>query len=313
MILQDFLVQDRGGYYCRYGDFHLDPKDPVQNAVISHGHGDHATPGHGQAFLTAPTRHFMELRFARMHLPRFQEIAFHQSFRLGEVELRFIPAGHILGSAQILMEHQGVQYLYTGDYKLQADPTCEPFEAVAADVLITETTFADPDVRHPAAEQEILKLNEVQSHIMLGTYSLGKAQRLTALIHTHCPDKKILVHHGILPIHRIYQHFGVELGDFEIYNRKAMKNPGPPHHVYLMPPMTFRSYIRAKNVVRAFASGWSHLQQNNQLALYISDHVDWQDILEVISQVKPQEIWTIHGEGKHLRQHLGEQLPVRTL
>lgn len=313
MILQDFLVRDRGGYYCRYGDFHVDPKDPVQHAVISHGHGDHATPGHQEAFLTAPTRHFMELRFSRMHLPKFREIGFHQTFRLGDVDLTLYPAGHILGSAQILMEYAGVRYLYTGDYKMQPDPTCEPFEAVPADVLITETTFADPEVQHPAAEQEILKLNPIQSHIMLGTYSLGKAQRLTTLIDQYCPERKILVHHGILPIHRIYEHFGVELGNYEIYNRKAMKNPGPPYQVYLVPPMTFRSYIRAKNVVRAFASGWSHLQQHNQLALYISDHVDWADILRAISQVKPQEIWTIHGEGKHLKRHLGEQLPVRPL
>lgn len=313
MILQDFLVPDRGGYYCRYGGFHLDPKDPVPTAVISHGHGDHATPGHGEAFLTAPTRQFMELRFARMHLPRFQETGFHQPFQLGAVTLTFIPAGHILGSAQILMEHEGLRYLYTGDYKLQPDPTCEPFEAVVADVLITETTFADPQVRHPAAEKEILKLNAVESHVMLGTYSLGKAQRLTALIHTHCSERKILVHHGILPIHRIYEHFGVKLGSYEVYSRKAMKNPGPPYHIFLVPPMTFRSYVRAKNVVRAFASGWARLQQNNHLSLFISDHVDWADILEVISQVNPQEIWTIHGEGKHLRQHLGERLPVRTL
>ena len=313
MILQDFIVRDRGGYYCRYGDFHLDPADPVPHAVISHGHGDHASPGHIAAYTTAPTIQFMERRFAKMHMPRFTTVQYQEPFRLGEVELTLIPAGHILGSAQILMVHQGVRYLYTGDYKMQEDPTCEPYEPVLADVLITETTFADPAIAHPHPAEEILKLRDIPTNIMLGAYSLGKAQRLTALINAHCPEKQILVHHGILPIHRIYEHFGIQMGPYELYNRKAMKTPGANHLIYLVPPMTFRSYARAKNAVRVFASGWAHLQRNNDFSLYISDHVDWQEILTCIEQVKPREIWTIHGEGRHLAAHFGDNLPVRII
>lgn len=313
MILQDFLVRRNGGFYCRYGDFYLDPGDPVEHAVISHGHGDHATPGHTYAYCTAPTYLFMELRFARIHLPQTSRIGYHQPFQLGEVTLTFFPAGHILGSAQVLMEHQGIRYLYTGDYKLQADPTCEAYESVKADVLITETTFADPEISHPAPEEEILKLSTVRQHIMLGAYSLGKAQRLTSMIHQYCPEKTVLVHHGIIPIHRIYESFGIELGPYQLYNRKAMKVPDGKENVYIVPPMTFRSYARARNVVRVFASGWQHLQRNNQLDLFISDHVDWKEILKCIDSTEPKEVWTIHGDGRHLLAHLGESIPIRML
>lgn len=315
-ILTDFLVVDnaRRGYYCRYGDFYLDPLEPVSQAVISHGHGDHATPGHGMSYCTAPTVAFVEARYSRIHLAAFTAIPYREPFRIGEVTLTFIPAGHILGSAQILMEHRGVRYLYTGDYKMQADPTCEPLEACNADVLITETTFANPAVRHPDPVTEILKLSGIPHHIMLGAYGLGKAQRLTALINKHCPDKHILVHYSIAPLHRIYEHYGVELGPYTLYNRKLMKSPATQQsYVYIVPPMTFRSYIRARNVVRVFASGWEALQRNNDLSLYISDHVDWSDLLGYVDRVQPREIWTIHGDGRHLIEHFGDQLAVRAL
>jgi putative mRNA 3-end processing factor len=313
MILQDFIVRKNGGFYCQYGDFYLDPMQPVPQAVISHGHGDHATPGHAQAIATAPTYAFMELRFAKMHLPKTTIYGYYEPFQLGEVTLTFIPAGHILGSAQILMEHKGVRYLYTGDLKLQSDETCEPYESVKAEVLITETTFADPEVTHPDPVEQIKQLNSVQANIMLGAYALGKAQRLNALISKYCPGKTVLVHHGIHPIHKIYEHFGKPVGKFQLYNRKAMKQQGPEQFIYLVPPMTFRSYRKAKDVVKVFASGWSHLQREHHLKLFISDHVDWADLLTCIKLTEPKEVWTIHGDGRQLAQYFKDQLPVRII
>lgn len=315
-ILQDFLVKESGrkGYYCRYGDFYLDPLEPVGRAVISHGHGDHASPGHGMSYCTAPTAAFIEARFARIHLGSMTTADYGEPFRLGDVVLTFVPAGHMLGSAQVLMEHRGVRYLYTGDYKLQADPTSEPLATVQADVLITETTFADPSIRHPDPIAEIRKLAAIPQHVMLGTYALGKAQRLTSLINTHCPEKRVLVHHRMAPLHRIYEHFGVSLGPYTLYHRRLMKTPPAEQtYIYLVPPMTFRTYVRARDVVRVFASGWERLQRNNHLSLYISDHVDWSDLLTYIERVQPQEIWTIHGDGSHLRDHFDKQLLVRPL
>ena len=311
-ILSDFIIRRPEGFYCPYGDFYIDPIHPVQHAVISHAHGDHARPGHQHIYSTAGSQAFMNYRFSKHHRHHYKVVEYLKDFQLGAVQLRFIPAGHILGSAQILLVYKDVRYLYTGDFKLQEDPTCEPLQIEQADVLITETTFADPEVKHPDPVQEILKVVASPYNILLGAYALGKAQRITRLLNDHCPERKVLVHHGIFPIHQIYKSFGIELGDFEPYNRKQMKE-ADRGNIYLVPPMTFHSYKRAQNVVRVFASGWKRLQHQNDLSLYISDHIDWNDLLSFIDQVKPQEIWTIHGDGKFLQVHLKDQIPVHIL
>ena len=311
-ILPDFLIQRPEGYYCPYGDFFIDPQQPVRHAVVSHAHGDHASPGHRYVFCTPATAAFMRHRYRQQPQKSFAEYAYNQSFELKQVKLYFIPAGHMLGSAQIVIEYQGVRYVYTGDYKMQADDTCEPLETIAAHVLITESTFANPAISHPDPIAEIIKFDTVTTNIMLGAYALGKAQRLTSLIHKHCTGKQLLIHHSILPFHRIYESFGVAMGNYVPYNRKEMKM-APFNKIYIVPPLTFNSYSKATNVQRVFASGWKRLQQHNHLELYISDHVDWNDILNYVSHTKPREIWTIHGDGKALAAHFSGEIPVREL
>lgn len=311
-ILADFIIQRPEGYYCRYGDFFIDPLVPVDRAVISHAHADHARPGHRYIYCTAPTAAFMQHRYRRQHIGSFLEQSYRQPFLMQGVRLYFIPAGHMLGSAQLVMEYQGVRYVYTGDYKVQADDTCEALETIPADVLITESTFANPAVAHPDPVSEITKFSDVSANILLGAYALGKAQRLTGLINRHCPDKQILIHHSILPFHRIYESFGVSMGKYAPYSRKEMKAP-PPNKIYIVPPLTFNSYFRATDVLRVFASGWKRLQQHNHMELYISDHVDWQDILAYVAATKSREIWTIHGDGQALASHFAGIIPVRPL
>src|SRR3546814_6195418 len=147
----------------------------------------------------------------------------------------------MLGSAQVLMMYHGVTYLFTGDYKLQDDDTCEPLETVQADVLITESTFADPQIIHPDPIAEISKLIDTPHHIMIGTYALGKAQRLTALLNKYCPDRRVWVHHGILPFHRLYATFGITHLRYETYEKRVLKNI-VGQHAYLIPPLPFNSY-----------------------------------------------------------------------
>ncbi|WP_159635167.1 MBL fold metallo-hydrolase RNA specificity domain-containing protein [Sphingobacterium composti Ten et al. 2007 non Yoo et al. 2007] len=310
-ILEDFLIENEFGYYCAYGDFYIDPKYPVGKAVISHAHGDHAVPGHKMIFATSSTIVFMQHRFTKQPINSYYEQSYNETFKIGEVEISFIPAGHILGSAQILMVYDGVRYLYTGDYKLQEDHTCEPIEYIKADVLITETTFADPAVNHPDPIAEIQKLNSTSLNIMLGCYALGKAQRITNLINTYCPQKTVYTHHNIAPIHRIYDDKGFVKLTYEIYNRKALKDG--QDKIYLVPPMTFHNYFRAKNVVRVFASGWKRLQNHNDMMLFISDHIDWNDLNTFIAKVEPTEIWTVHGEGMHLKSHYENKIKVRNI
>ena len=210
-----------------------------------------------------------------------------------------------------MMEFEGVRYLYTGDYKLQPDATCESFEFIKADVLITESTFADPAIIHPDPVAEIKKINDYAINILLGAYGMGKSQRLIRLMNEHAPQKKILVHHRIAQLNTVYTKMGYPAGNFEVYNRKLMKNQ--EGCVYIVPPFTFDSYIRAANVKRLFASGWENLQVNKQDTLFISDHADWNDILETVNQTSPRQIWTLHGKGIHLKRHFDGKIAVKVL
>ena len=311
MILSDFIVLNDNGLYCRYGDFYLDPKQPVKTAVVSHAHGDHAIAGSTQVFCTEATAAFMQLRYGKNAAREFCLTAFNQPFLIGDIQITLISAGHMLGSAQILMEYKGVKYLYTGDYKVQPDDTCEPIEWAKADVLITETTFANPATQHPDPVAEIGKLNDIKSNILLGAYALGKSQRLIKLINTWCPQKKILIHHRIMPVNLVYEKFGFSPGKYQMYGRKLMKQQD--EYVYIVPPFTFESYFKATGVKRLFASGWKNLQTNEQDTLFISDHVDWNDILQCVKFTEPTQIWTLHGDGAHLKRYFEGSIDVKIL
>jgi len=312
MIIPDFLVFTEQGLYCKTGNFYLDPSQAVDIAVISHAHGDHACSGNNKVYCTPATAAIMQFRLKKNAGRSFFTFEYNQAFSINGVAITFYSAGHILGSAMILLEFQGVRYLYTGDFKLQEDETCEPVQLVEADVFITETTFANPEVSHPSIEQETMKLNASQHNILLGAYALGKTQRLINLINKYCPARSVFLHHSMLGITRIYEEFSFGPGSYEPYNRKLMKMP-EKGFVYIVPPLTFESYFRAKGVLRVFASGWERLQVKNDIALYISDHADWNDILKSIEIVKPKEIWTLHGDGTYLKNYFSKKLPVKIL
>lgn len=310
-ILADFIYFNEHGLYCKYGDFYIDPQQPVLRAVISHAHADHAISGNNEIYCTEATLAFMLLRYGKKMAKFINVVNYNSSFKINDVEISLIPAGHMLGSAQILMIYRGVRYLYTGDYKLQPDATCEPFEWVNADVLITESTFANPEILHPDPEEEIKKINNIKTNILLGAYTLGKSQRLINLITEFAPQKTVLVHFRIHGINQIYEKLGYLPGKYQIYSRKLMKNNN--ENVYIVPPFTFDSYIRAQDVTRLFASGWQALQVNKNDTLFISDHVDWNDILTTIKRVNPCEVWTLHGNGNHLKKHFGNDIIVKIL
>jgi len=178
-------------------------------------------------------------------------------------------------------------------------------------VLITESTFADPQTSHPDPVEQIKKLNDIKTNILLGAYGLGKSQRLINLINEHAPQKRLLIHHRIMPINAIYEKLEYSPGKYEIYSRRLMKEQ--KEYVYIVPPFTFDSYINAKGVKRLFASGWNKLQVNKNDTLFISDHVDWNDILQAIEHVEPRQIWTLHGNGAHLKNYFGDRLVVKLL
>lgn len=312
-IDQNFLTVTDLGLFCSKGGFYLDPVKPVGIAIISHAHGDHAIAGNNKVFATSETIEIMKFRHSLKHKTVFDHKKYNEQFQIEDVLITFHSANHIAGSAQVLMVCDGIKYLYTGDYKLQKDTTCSDFELVLCDVLITESTFANPEISHPDPVESILQLNKVPFNIILGAYSLGKAQRLTKLITENCPKKNILIHHSISPLHKIYESFGVNIGLWQFYDRKLMKN-GDGNYIYIVPPITFNSYLNSKNAVRIFASGWQNLQNKDGIKLFISDHADWNDIIWLISESKAKEVWTIHGNGEELKKHFENKLPsVRLL
>ena len=300
MIEADFLVLDHIGLYCRVGNFYIDPQQAVPLSIVSHAHADHAVPGSTEVYATQGTMALMQSRYGKKAAKYAHTQAYGTVFTINKITISFHPAGHILGSAQVLLEYNNIKYLYTGDFKLQADATCEPYTYVKADVLITETTFANPEKNHPDDEQEISKINAVNHNILLGAYALGKAQRLTALINQYCPQKTVLLHHNISPFHRIYEQYGIAL-NWQFYHRKLMKQQ--QNLVYIVPPMTYRSYLKAIDVKRFFATGWDRPQNGSDEILFISDHADWNDLMKIIEQTAPQEIWTLHGDGSHVAAH----------
>lgn len=311
-IISDFLVLNNNGLYCEIGNFYIDPQSSVETALISHAHGDHASRDNSRVYCTSPTHSFMKSRYGKMAGREFVLLNYRQSITIGGVKVNFISAGHILGSAQILMEYGGIKYLYTGDYKIQADATCAPIDYVEADVLITESTFANPAVNHPNEVYEIEKLNAFSDNVLLGAYGLGKAQRLNFLINKYCPQKTVHLHYSILPIHHVYEQHGIDFLRYKPYERKALKS-NIVNQIYIVPPLTFNNYFRGVNLKRVFASGWERLQRNNDLSLYISDHVDWIEILDYIQRVNPKEVWTLHGDGKFLKEHFRGTIPIKIL
>src|SRR5712672_2778996 len=214
---QDILIPVAAGLCCKPGGFYIDPVRPVERAVITHGHSDHARPGHGAVLATQETLDMMRLRYGDNFARSTQAIGYGEEVRLGDVSVKFHPAGHVLGSAQIAVACKDTCIVASGDYKDAADPTCVPFEVVPCDVFITEATFGLPVFRHGNAADEIGKLLASvalfpeRAHLV-GAYSLGKAQRVIAMIRAAGYDKPIYLHGAMETITRYYQS-RIDLGE----------------------------------------------------------------------------------------------------
>lgn len=300
MLKPDFLVSSPQGYYCKYGDFYIDATLAVKHNLVSHAHADHARAGSQHVYCTEATADVMRLRYKNKAAKEFHCFEYKHSFSIQNVKITFYSAGHILGSAQILMEYEGCKYLYSGDIKLQDDASCVPLEFVQCDVLITETTFAMKDFQHPNVIESILKLDASHSPVLIGTYVLGKAQRLNHLISKYLRDTRIFIHYDIMPYHKLYEKHGFNIGHYEVLDRKMLKNK--TLGIYLVPPLSYESYKLKYPYKFAFASGWK-AKQENDLNLMISDHVDWVELLEYIERSNASEVWAIHGDSKDLIEH----------
>jgi putative mRNA 3-end processing factor len=303
---QDILTPVPAGLCCRPGDFHIDPVRPVERALITHGHSDHARAGHGAVLATQETLDIMRLRYGENFAGATQAIRYGEEIRLGGVTVSFHPAGHVLGSAQIAVGSGPIRIVASGDYKDARDPTCAPFETVACDVFITEATFGLPVFRHGDAGDEVKKLLASvrlfpeRAHLV-GAYSLGKAQRVIALIREAGYDAPIYLHGAMEKITRYYQERGIALG--ETRPVKGVKKAELAGTITLAPPSATSDLWtrRFPDPVTAFASGWMRVrararQRGIELPLVISDHADWDGLTATIAASGAGEIWVTHGQ-----------------
>jgi putative mRNA 3-end processing factor len=311
----DLLIPTPAGLWCPPADIYIDPVQPVARALITHGHSDHARAGHGAVLATRATLAIMALRYGEGFTGQRQEAVPGEAIRIGDVDFSFVPAGHVLGSAQIVVETAGLRIVVSGDYKRERDPTCAGFEPVRCDIFITEATFGLPVFRHPPAHSEVGKLLESvrvfpeRTHIV-GAYSLGKAQRVMALIREAGYERPLYIHGAMEKLTEFYLSEGAVLGDVRkvaTVDRKAVGRKTFGGEIVICPPSAIQDLWARKfpDPVTSFASGWMRIrararQKGVELPLIISDHADWDDLQATIRETGAGEIWVTHGEAEAL-------------
>lgn len=313
---EDLLIPTPAGLYCRRGDFYIDPVRAVDKAVITHGHSDHARPGHGAVLATRETLDLMRLRYGDDFAGTAQAVRYSETLHLDGTTVTLHPAGHVLGSAQVAVAADGLTIVASGDYKDVADPTCAPFELVRCDVFITEATFGLPVFRHGDASTEIDKLLRsvalfAERAHLVGAYSLGKAQRVIALIRAAGYDKPIYLHGALDAITRYYAN-AIDLG--ELRNVRGTPKTDLAGAIALCPPSALKDVWtrRFPDPLTSFASGWMRVrararQHGVELPLVISDHADWNGLTATVAATGASEIWVTHGAEEALVHWCGTQ------
>ncbi len=302
------------GLYCVPGDFFIDPARAVPRAIVTHGHADHARPDHDHVLASDATLAIMRTRMGEGRAGRTQQVAaMGEVIHHNGVDIRLVPAGHVLGSCQVVLDWQGSRIVISGDYKRRPDPTCLPFEPVTCDVFVTEATFGLPVFRHPDPAAEIarllhsLRLFPDRAHL-IGAYALGKAQRLIALLRQAGWDRPIHLHGALLALCEVYESFGVKLGPLQPVPLPKRGTGGLlAGEVVLAPPgAEATAWVRrlADPVICA-ASGWMRVRQRAkakgvELPLILSDHADWDELLATTAEVQAPEIWVTHGRDDAL-------------
>jgi putative mRNA 3-end processing factor len=309
------------GIYVRPADAWIDPSQPKPKALVTHGHADHARGGHGAVWATPETLAIMDARYGTQSA---NPVGYGEPVRMGDVQVSFVPAGHVLGSAQIVLEHAGERVVVSGDYKRRSDPTCPPFEPQACDIFITEATFGLPVFVHPDTGDEIDKLLDAlranpERCVLVGAYALGKAQRVITELRLRGHDDPIYIHGALQRLCDLYAAHGVPLGELRAATGVAKKEIAG--HIVLAPPgaLNDRWSRRLPDPITAMASGWMRIRQravqrNVELPLVISDHADWTELTDTIQEIAPKEVWVTHGrEDALIHWCMTRQIKARAL
>ena len=284
---------------------YIDPPQPVDRAIITHGHADHARYGHGAVLATPDTIAIMKARYGEDAAGRWDELPFGETREIGGVAVSLHPAGHVLGSAQVLLEHQGQRIVVTGDYKRLPDRTAQVFELVKCDLLVTEATFGLPVFQHPKPADEIARLMRSvasfpdRAHV-IGCYALGKAQRVISLIRESGYDVPIYLHGAMVRLCALYEERGIGLGELRLATETSKAELAGK--IVIAPPGAIKDRWsrRLPDPVLAVASGWMSVKQRArqsgvELPLVISDHADWNELRQTIIDTGAETVWVTHG------------------
>ena len=309
---RDLLRTKPAGLYCPPGDFYIDPVRPVPRALVTHGHSDHARAGHGSVLATRETLDIMAIRYGDDFAGETQAAMLGETIDVGGVAVTFHPAGHVLGSAQICVEMDGLRIVASGDYKTRPDPTCAPFEPIRCDVFITEATFGLPVFRHPDPAEEIGRLLHSVAQFperthLVGAYALGKAQRVIRLLRDCGHDRPIYIHGALARLCDYYESRGIALGPLPPATVERGAKDQFAGEIVVGTPSAFadRWARRFPDPVACFASGWMRIRQRArqrgvELPLILSDHSDWDELTATILDTGASEVWVTHGREEAL-------------
>ncbi|OEZ63341.1 MULTISPECIES: ligase-associated DNA damage response exonuclease [unclassified Duganella] len=312
--MSDMVVVRKEGLYCVPGGFYIDPWRPVERAVITHAHGDHARGGHQHYLAAAPGVNVMRARLGPINV---DGLAYGERVTHNGVTISLHPAGHVLGSAQVRMEHRGEVWVASGDYKVEADATCTPFEPVACDTFITESTFGLPVYRWQPEREVFADINdwwranaELGRASILQCYSFGKAQRILSGLDPSIGP--IICHGAVQALNQVYRDEGVRLPPTAMVGEVDKEAIG--RAIVIAPPSAAGSpwIKRFGDFSDAFASGWMQLRgarrrRGVDRGFVLSDHADWPGLMQAISATGAQRVIVTHGSIAVLVRWLQQQ------
>ncbi|WPU65175.1 ligase-associated DNA damage response exonuclease [Peredibacter starrii] len=311
----ELLQLTNKGLYCALGDFYIDPWEKVETALITHAHGDHAHWGMNRYIAVNESEHILRKRMGEVPI---ETHPYGETFRMGDVDVSLHPAGHILGSSQVRIQYEDEVWVFTGDFKRDYDPTCEPFEVLPCDVFISEATFALPVYRWPDFQNEMkeilawwMKNREEGFNSVLCCYALGKAQRIIAGLR-ELTDETIWVHGTVDELNHCYEKTGLiwpNVKKVPLESKEKFEGA-----MILCPPSALGSSwnkrLSPKKV--AFASGWMRLRGNRRRKGYergfvISDHADWPSLLRTVKETGCKKVYFTHGNTDAIVRYLKDE------
>lgn len=314
MHTEPLVTLTPAGLFCAAGGFHIDPWRPVERAVITHAHGDHARTGSKSYLAAERSENVLRTRLADISL---QTLRYGEEIQLNGTRLSLHPAGHVLGSAQVRIEVRGEVWVVSGDYKVAPDPTCEPFEPVRCDTFISESTFGLPIYRWRPPHEIASDVDswwranaEDGRPSVLFAYAFGKAQRLIA--HVSAEIGPIFCHGAVLNLNAAYRATGVELPPTK---SAAEATPAELARALIIAPPSAQStpwMRRFKDYSDAFASGWMHLRGTRRRrgvdrGIVLSDHADWPGLTSAIAATGATSVYVTHGYAAPLARWLSER------